>query len=39
MFKKLDILDEKDPRLRIISKDVKFPLTKKYKSIIKQIIT
>jgi len=39
MFKKLDILDEKDPRLRIISKDVKFPLTKKYKNIIKQIIT
>lgn len=39
MFKKLDILDEKDSRLRKISKDAQFPLSKEYKNIIKQIIT
>ena len=27
MFKKLDILDEKDKRLRMTSKEVTFPLT------------
>ena len=31
MFKKLDILDEKDKRLRLISKDVVFPLSKEEK--------
>ena len=39
MFKKLDILDEKDKRLRQTSKEVDFPLTKEDKKIIKQIIT
>ena len=39
MFKKLDILDEKDKRLRKISVDATLPLTKEYKDIIKQIIT
>jgi len=39
MFKKLDILDETDKRLRIVSKDATLPLTKEYKDIIKQIIT
>ena len=31
MFKKLDILDEKDKRLRMISKDATFPLSDKEK--------
>ncbi len=39
MFKKLNILDEKDPHLRRISKDASLPLSKEYKDIIKQIIT
>ena len=39
MFKKLDILDEKDKRLRKVSVDSKLPLSKEYKDIIKQIIT
>jgi len=39
MFKKLDILDEKDKRLRVISKDAKLPLSKEYKDIIERIIT
>jgi len=39
MFKKLNILDEKDKRLRKISVDAKLPLTKEYKDIIEQIIT
>lgn len=39
MFKKLNILDEKDSRLRKISKDAKLPLSKEYKDIVKQIIT
>ena len=39
MFKKLDILDEKDKRLRKVSVDAKLPLSKEYKDIIKQIIT
>lgn len=39
MFKKLDILDEKDPHLRKKSVDAKLPLSKEYKDTIKQIIT
>ena len=39
MFKKLNILDEKDKRLRIISSEVNMPLDKEYKKIIKQMIT
>ena len=39
MFKKLDILDEKDKRLRKVSIDAKLPLSKEYKDIIEQIIT
>ena len=38
MFKKLNILDEKDSRLRKISKDATFPLSKEYKNTIEQII-
>lgn len=38
MFKKLDILDEKDPRLRKISSDVIFPITEDDKKLIKQMI-
>lgn len=38
MFKKLDILDEKDKRLRLISKDATFPLSKEYKKLIQQAI-
>ena len=38
MFKKLDILDEKDPHLRKISIDAKLPLSKEYKETIKKII-
>ena len=38
MFKKLNILDEKDNRLRKISKDANLPLTQEYKNIIEQII-
>ena len=39
MFKKLDILDEKDPHLRKISKDASLPLSKKYKDLIDKAIT
>ena len=39
MFKKLNILDEKDSRLREISKDATLPLTKEYKDLITQIRT
>lgn len=39
MFKKLDILDEKNKILRQVSKDVTFPLDEKDKKIIDQIIT
>lgn len=39
MFKKLDILDEKDPHLRKISTDAKFPLSKEYKDLIERMIT
>lgn len=35
MFKKLKILDEKDKKLRTISKDVIFPLSKEEKEIIR----
>ena len=38
MFKKLDILDEKEKSLREISKDVIFPLTKDEKKLIQRII-
>ena len=38
MFEKLNILDEKDSRLRKISVDAKLPLSKEYKNIINQII-
>ena len=38
MFKKLNILDEKDSRLRNISKDAIIPISNEYKDIIKQII-
>jgi len=38
MFKKLDILDEKDKRLRMVSDDVTLPLSKEEKKLIKQII-
>ena len=37
MFKKLNILDEKDPHLRKISKDAKLPLSKEYKDIIERM--
>ena len=39
MYKKLDILDEKDKRLRQVSVDATLPLSKEYKKIIKDIIT
>ena len=39
MFKKLDILDEKDKRLRKVSVDAKLPLSEEYKDIIERIIT
>ena len=38
MFKKLDILDEKDKRLRMTSKEATLPLSKEYKKTIQQII-
>lgn len=38
MLKMKDILDEKDERLRIISKEVEFPLTKKDKDTIKSML-
>ena len=38
MFKKLDILDEKEKSLRKKSVDVTFPINKEYKKIVKQII-
>ena len=34
MFKKLNILDEKDKRLRQISKDATFPLSEKEQKLI-----
>ena len=39
MFKKLNILDEKDKRLRIISKEATLPLTKEYKDLVDRMIT
>lgn len=38
MFKKLKILDEKDPHLRMISEEVIFPLSKEDKQRIQQMI-
>ena len=38
MFKKLEILDEKDKRLRMVSKEVEFPLSKEDKNIIQHMI-
>ena len=38
MFKKLNILDEKDKRLRLISKDATFPLSKEEKELIQRAI-
>ena len=38
MFKKLNILDEKDKRLRMISKDATFPLSNEDKELIKRAI-
>ena len=38
MYKKLNILDEKDKRLRKVSVDAKLPLSKEYKDIINHII-
>lgn len=38
MFKKLNILDEKDKKLRKISEEVIFPISKEDKDTIKQII-
>ncbi len=38
MLKTKDILDEKDKRLRVISKEVEFPLTKKDKELINTMI-
>ena len=38
MFKKLNILDEKDKRLRMISTDITEPLTKKDKELVKQML-
>ena len=38
MFKGLDILDERDERLRIKCEDVTFPLSKEYKKLIQKMI-
>ena len=38
MLKTKDILDESDKRLRVVSKEVKFPLTKKDKELIDSMI-
>ncbi len=38
MLKNSDILDEKDKRLKLISKEVQFPLTKKDKDLINKMI-
>ena len=38
MYEKLDILDEKDKRLRQISKDAVLPLSDEYKKLIKRMI-
>ena len=38
MYKKLDILDEKDKRLRKVSVDATFPIKKEHKELVKKII-
>lgn len=38
MFKKLNILDEKEKSLRKKSVDAKFPISKEYRKLVKQII-
>jgi len=38
MLKMKDILDEKDKRLRMVSKEVQFPLTKEDKEVIQSMI-
>lgn len=38
MFEKLDILDERDKKLRTKSKEVVFPISNEYKKLIKRII-
>lgn len=38
MYEKLNILDEKDKRLRLISKEVTFPISDEYKTLINKII-
>ena len=38
MFKKLNILDEKDKRLRIVSEEITFPITKEDKKLIQHMI-
>lgn len=38
MYEKLNILDEKDKRLRLISKEVKFPISDEYKELVQKII-
>ena len=39
MFEKLNILDEKDKRLRVISKEAKLPLSLEYKKLVERMIT
>lgn len=38
MFKKLDIIDENDKRIRMKSTEITFPLSKEYKTLIQRII-
>ena len=38
MYKKLNILDEKDKRLRIVSEEITFPITKEDKKLIQHMI-
>lgn len=38
MYKKLNILDEKDKRLRLISKEASFPLSEEYKTLINRAL-
>lgn len=38
MYKKLDILDEKDKRLRLISKEASLPLSSEYRDLIQHMI-
>lgn len=38
MFKNFKILDEKDKRLRLVSKEVTFPLSKEEKNTIKDVM-